>query len=419
MSDSTKQNEVQSQKDPPRIDVPKIIPETHGTNKDIQQCSSQTPFFSLHSNIKDILSDDADYYTQLEDEYMEMKGCEVFVDERDGEVSVRYRGQIKAIVKENGHFEPVTGQELQYSFWEFETPEDMKIWTACILADAAQIKSSRLSEVVQSQSQKVTFRSQVQPSSEAFIPPKMVPIKRKREESQSAESSTSNSLQAQFQQQRQLYSKSNSLADQKVAQDPVATFEGVLKKQASKIDMLNYNLEPVARQKLFDEISLSGANIIFPMPEVGPLLNEEGPDYARRALESSVAVTQGMAMLINDAARNDTKHLVGKMLKVFEASLVSVSDSQTERESRLEGVYQAPQTEDVLSQRTKERYKKKTAKQINIGKRRFGSTFGRYSSQSRVRKRQGKRNFQFKPRRGFNREFKSKPFQIQYRIRSD
>ncbi|KAA6363483.1 MAG: hypothetical protein EZS28_040991 [Streblomastix strix] len=277
----------------------------------------------------------------------------------------------------------------------------MKIWAACILVDAAQIKSSRLSEVVQSQSQKVTFKSQGKPSIEAFIPSKMVSIKRKREESQFAESSTSNSLQAQFQQQGQLYSKFNSLADQKIMQDLVATPEGVLKMQASKIDMLNFNLEPAARQKLLDEISWSGANIIFPMPEVGPLLNEEGQGYARRALESSVAVTQAMAILKNDAARNDTEHLVGKMLKVFEASLVSVSDSQTERESRLEGVYQGPQTEDVLSQRTKERYKK-TAKQINIGKRRFENTFGRYSSQSRVRKRQGKRNFQFKPRGGFN-----------------
>ncbi|KAA6384231.1 MAG: hypothetical protein EZS28_020242 [Streblomastix strix] len=410
MSDSTKQNEVQSQKDPPRQDISNTIPEIHQSSSQIQKHSSKIQFPDLPSNIKDILSDDADNYIQLEDEYMESKSCEVFVDERDGEVSVRFRGQVKAIVRENGHFEPETKEELHYGFWEFESPEDMKIWTACILADAAQIKSSRLQDAVQSQSQNVTFRSQKQPVVDVFLPPKMIPVKRKRDESSLADGQSSNSLQAQFQQQRQQYSKFNSLADQKIAQDLVTTFEGVLKKPASKIDMLNHTLEPVARQKLFEDISWNGANIIFPMPEVGPILKEEGPGYARRSLESSAAVTQGMAMLINDAARNETDNLVGKMLKVFEASLISVADAQIERESRLDGVYQGPQTEDVLSQHTKERFKRKSAKQINIGRRKFGSTFGKYSSQNRGRKRQNKRNFQFQPRGGFNREYKAKTF---------
>ncbi|KAA6318667.1 MAG: hypothetical protein EZS28_054913, partial [Streblomastix strix] len=88
-----------------------------------------------------------------------------------------------------------------------------------------------------------------------------------------------------------------------------------------------------------------------------PLLKKEGPEYARKSLESAVAVTQGMVMLINDAAKNETNNLAGKMLKVFEASLVSVADSQIERESRLEGVYQDLQTEDDLLLQTKERFK--------------------------------------------------------------
>jgi hypothetical protein len=87
-----------------------------------------------------------------------------------------------------------------------------------------------------------------------------------------------------------------------VAQDLVSSFQGVLKKDASKVDMLNYSLEPFARQKLFDEISWEGANVIFPMPEVGPLLPEEKAGYARRALESSAAVVQGMAGLIHKVA---------------------------------------------------------------------------------------------------------------------
>ncbi|KAA6399956.1 MAG: hypothetical protein EZS28_004513 [Streblomastix strix] len=104
MSDSTKLNQVQSQKDPPSQEIPKIIPET-----------------------QEVLSDDDDYESQLKDEYMEINWCEVFVSERDGEVSVRYCVQIKAIVKENAYFESVTGLELHHNFWEIESPEDMKI----------------------------------------------------------------------------------------------------------------------------------------------------------------------------------------------------------------------------------------------------------------------------------------------------
>ncbi|KAA6362755.1 MAG: hypothetical protein EZS28_041718, partial [Streblomastix strix] len=69
----------------------------------------------------------------------------------------------------------------------------------------------------------------------------------------------------------------------------------------------------------------------------------------------------------------DTDNLVGKMFKVFEASVVSVSDAQVERESRLEGVFQGPQTEDVLSQKTKERFKRKSAKQVIDGRRAYTS----------------------------------------------
>ncbi|KAA6392569.1 MAG: hypothetical protein EZS28_011905 [Streblomastix strix] len=347
----------------------------------------KTQLSDLPKNLKQIMEDDADNYTQLEVKYMDSKGCEVYFDERDGEVSVRFRGQAKATVRENGHLEPNTDEGLHYNFWEFESPEEMKIWTACIPADAAKIKSSLLNEA-------------------------MIPVKRKRDESQSVGNINSNSLQAWIQQQKQQYSKFNSLADQKVSQDLATTFESVLRKQALKIDMLIYTLEPVAKQKLFEEISWDGANIIFPKPEVGPLLKEEQPGYAWKSLESAVAVTQEIAMLINDAAKNETNNLVGKMLKVFEVSLESVADSQIERESRLEGVYQGPQTEDVLSLQTKERLKRKTEKQINIGGRKFWNTFTRYNSLNRRRKRLNKKIFGFKPRGRFNREFKPKSFKF-------
>ncbi|KAA6399048.1 MAG: hypothetical protein EZS28_005429 [Streblomastix strix] len=186
---------------------------------------------------------------------MDSKECEVYVNERDGEVSVRFRGQAKEIVGENGNFEPNTVEELHYNFWEFESPEDMKICSANILADAAQIKSSHLNEAIRSQQQYATFRDNKQPISDAFVPPKRIPVRLKRDECQSVGNINSNSLQIQFQQKKQQNLKFNYQADHNVVQDLVTTFEGVLGKQASKIDMLSYMFKPVARRKLFEEIS--------------------------------------------------------------------------------------------------------------------------------------------------------------------
>ncbi|KAA6365186.1 MAG: hypothetical protein EZS28_039287, partial [Streblomastix strix] len=128
MSDSIKQNEVQSQNDPPRIDIPKQISEPHEPTKEIFHCSSKAQLSDFPKNLKQIMEDVADNNTQFEDDYVDSIGCDVFVDERDSEVSIRFRGQAKAIVRENGHFEPNTGEELHYNFWEFESPENMKLF---------------------------------------------------------------------------------------------------------------------------------------------------------------------------------------------------------------------------------------------------------------------------------------------------
>ncbi|KAA6359711.1 MAG: hypothetical protein EZS28_044762 [Streblomastix strix] len=183
----------------------------------------------------------------------------------------------------------------------------------------------------------------------------MIPVKRKHNETQLADGQSSTSLQAQFLQQRQKYSKFNSLADQKITQDLVRTFEGVLKKPVSKFDNLNHTLEPIAKQKHNEDISWNSANVIIPMPEVGPILKEEGPGQARRSLESSAAVTIEMTVLINDAVRNETDNLV--------------QTPGSKQNSRLDGVYQKPETEDVLSQHTQQRFKRKSGKQISIERR--------------------------------------------------
>ncbi|KAA6363349.1 MAG: hypothetical protein EZS28_041123, partial [Streblomastix strix] len=101
------------------------------------------------------------------------------------------------------------------------------------------------------------------------------------------------------------------------------------------------------------------------MPEVGQELQEEKAGYVRRAPESPAAVVQGMAGFIHKVAQDDKDNLVGKMFKVFEAYVVSISDAHVENESRLEGIHQGPQTEDVLSQKTEQIFKRKFAKQAS------------------------------------------------------
>ncbi|KAA6353004.1 MAG: hypothetical protein EZS28_051469, partial [Streblomastix strix] len=133
---------------------------------------------------------------------------------------------------------------------------------------------------------------------------------------------------------------------------------------------------------------------------------------ARSALEFAVAVNQGLASLIEDIARNNTNKLVGKMFKVWKASLVSVGDAQTECEFRLKGVYTGTQTEDVLSQSSKERFKRrKTDKRIityNQYKRRRG--FNRFNSGIFIGKQDGQRVIDFKGRGKFGRGNRKRNF---------
>ncbi|KAA6385649.1 MAG: hypothetical protein EZS28_018826, partial [Streblomastix strix] len=399
-----------SQQEPHHHDIPVVISETSRLQKSVLSHTQKLQISKLPRDFKDVLNDDADNYTQLDDGLMESKGCEVYVDERSGEVTERFRGEVQAVVKENGLYAPDIGEILQCGFFEFEDDEELGILSACVLADAAELKQAQLQSLNQSQSQNMTFRSKKQPTKWNKPLNNMVSAKRKLNGSVLMQDQRQNLLQMQFQQQKQQYSKFNSLQDKKVAQDLVSSFQGVLKKDASKVDLLNYTLEPFARQKLFDETSLKGTKVIFPMPEVGPLLPEQKAGYARRALESSAAEFQGMAGLIHKVAQGDTDNLVGKMFKIFEASVMSVSDAQVERESRLEDVFQGPQTEDVLTQKTKETFKRKSAKQV-IDRRKglITRSEDQLSSSKSERDRAGDTIYSSK-KRDFNRELKSKNF---------
>ncbi|KAA6352819.1 MAG: hypothetical protein EZS28_051654 [Streblomastix strix] len=122
---------------------------------------------------------------------MDLKCCEVYVDERNGEVTVRYSREFKAVVKKNGLFAPDTGELLRCSFFYFEDDEEFGPW-----------------------------------------------------------------------------------------------------------------------QKLFDQISQEGANIIFPKLDVEPMLLEENTGYARRVLELSAAVVQGIAEFIHIMAQKNSENLL-------------------------------------------------------------------------------------------------------------
>ncbi|KAA6362701.1 MAG: hypothetical protein EZS28_041773, partial [Streblomastix strix] len=111
------------------------------------------------------------------------------------------------------------------------------------------------------------------------------------------------------------------------------------------------------RQLLFDSIKWDGANIVFPVPEAKGVLREEKAGVARRAVESACAVNGGIAGLFHDVARRREKNLVSKIGKLYEASLVNVDDSQRDRESRLRGVTNGLQTEDVQSKSSREKFK--------------------------------------------------------------
>ncbi|KAA6346440.1 MAG: hypothetical protein EZS28_052092, partial [Streblomastix strix] len=100
------------------------------------------------------------------------------------------------------------------------------------------------------------------------------------------------SLQEQFQQERKRQAKFESLEEAKIAQDVATTLSGIIKQDAKEADMLAFQLQPIQRQKLFDEIAWDGANVVFPVPSAEAALPQEKGSLACKALESACAVNQ-------------------------------------------------------------------------------------------------------------------------------
>ncbi|KAA6317499.1 MAG: hypothetical protein EZS28_055089 [Streblomastix strix] len=101
--DMNSKSSFQQQK-PLHHNIPALIPETCQLQKGILSQTQKVQTSKFPKNSMDVLKDDADNYTQLDDEYMESKGSNVYVDERIREV--------QAVVKEYGLLAPYTWRDI-------------------------------------------------------------------------------------------------------------------------------------------------------------------------------------------------------------------------------------------------------------------------------------------------------------------
>ncbi|KAA6315237.1 MAG: hypothetical protein EZS28_055450, partial [Streblomastix strix] len=107
--------------------------------------------------------------------------------------------------------------------------------------------------------------------------------------------------------------------------------------------MLAFQLQPIQRYKLFDGIEWDCDNVVFLVPSAEATLPEERGRLARQALKSACAVNQGISRLIHDIARNRTSNLISKLCKIWEDSLLTVGDTQREKQSKLRVVQVVPE----------------------------------------------------------------------------
>ncbi|KAA6366209.1 MAG: hypothetical protein EZS28_038263 [Streblomastix strix] len=71
---------------------------------------------------------------------MDEKGCEVYVCEQ-------------------GLFGVHNNERQDVQYWEFQSEEELRLWVACILADAALVKNERLQTIIRASQVKIrTFR---------------------------------------------------------------------------------------------------------------------------------------------------------------------------------------------------------------------------------------------------------------------
>ncbi|KAA6381030.1 MAG: hypothetical protein EZS28_023441 [Streblomastix strix] len=288
---------------------------TNGQTTWISSQSSKDAPWPLLNDIPLTYSLDLDRYITISDCFMNEQGCYVCLDRQSNDIQIRFYGELKSVINERGHFDPKSGMHLDADYWGFDPSEDIDLWTACIIAKAAITKANRLSDG----------------------------------------------------QERKRQAKFESLEEAKIAQDVATMLYGIINQDAKDADMLTFQLQPIQRQKLFDEIEWNGANVVFPVLSAEAPLPVERSGLSHKALESACAVNQGITSLIHDIARNRTSNLASKLCKIKEAFLSTVDDTQRERESRLKGIQEAPDEQDVLSKTSREKFKKRKYAKSVVG----------------------------------------------------
>ncbi|KAA6353330.1 MAG: hypothetical protein EZS28_051143, partial [Streblomastix strix] len=272
------------------------IIDTDGPTTGISSQSSKDAPWPQLNDIPPSQGLDMGRYIVISDDFMNEQDCQVYLDRQSNDIKIRLRGELKAVVNERGHFDPKFGLRLDADYWGFDPPEDMDLWTACIIAEAAIAKANRQQDGLNKQKsarQVIQTNDNTPTVNRAVIP--LIPAIRKRGDETMATIQNPLSLQKQFQQERKRQAKFESLEEAKIAQDVATTLSGIIKQEAKDADMLAFQLQPIQRQKLFDEIARDGANVVFPVPSAEAALPEERGGLARKALESACAVNQGIA----------------------------------------------------------------------------------------------------------------------------
>ncbi|KAA6375559.1 MAG: hypothetical protein EZS28_028913 [Streblomastix strix] len=273
---------------------------------------------------------------------MDSKECEAFYDLKESVIKVIHNGRIKAVISEQGYFDPESCQCLDAAFWGFEPENDMQLWTVYVLTKAAPTKIKRLNDkFAKSWSVPTTPHQDTHCIIEVYVSRPKIAVKRKRPEEATIHEYSNISLQDQFHQEGQRVDKFNSIEDQKIVQHVSALQAGIMKQDPAKMDILRYQLQPFYRKQLFSEISRDGANAVFSVPDAQVTLRE---------------VTAG----------RNTNKIVNMLAKVGETSLVSVGDLYKERKYRLIGVQMRLSADDVLSKSSRDKFKQsKNAKSIS------------------------------------------------------
>ncbi|KAA6366534.1 MAG: hypothetical protein EZS28_037939 [Streblomastix strix] len=249
---------------------------------------------------------DISLFKMIENDFIEEQGCKIYWDELIGQIHIFKGRKFLAITRDDGIFQAHTDVRLDVDFLDFESKEEIALSNAAILADADVARAQSLKNKVKHVHSQFSTESQLNSSStqdNPVVSMLAVETKRKNEAYQEQlQNESISSLQEQFQAKRKRVAKFSTIEVMKVALDIRATFDGILKADAEKAEMLNYHLNLIQRNKLFEDVCLSVANVMFPVPELESAQLDEKMGLATSSLESTLAANQSTANIIEYTA---------------------------------------------------------------------------------------------------------------------